>query len=86
MASMASARWVRLPASATTTVRSTSGTLVRVVLLTNGGTVTLRDGSRVLGQIALDAPEGTYTFGAYCQTSIIAETGSTVDALVVFDD
>lgn len=86
MASMASARFVRLPASATTTVRSTPGTLVRVVLMTNGGTVLIRNGSEVLGVIALDAPEGTYTFGCYCNKSIIVETGSVVDALVVFDD
>lgn len=83
---MASARWVRLPASATTVVRTTPGTLVRIVLLTNGGTVLVRDGSRVMGVLALDAPEGTYSFGAYCQTNITCETGSTVDALVVFDD
>lgn len=86
MGMVASARWKRLPPSDTTTVRSTPGTLVRIVLLTNGGTVTVRNGSEVLGVIATDAPEGTYTFGAYCNNSIICETGATVDALVVFDD
>lgn len=83
---LTSARYVHVPASTTQTVRNTAGRLLRVILNTNGGTVTLRDGSDVIGIIALDAPEGTFNYGVYCNTSIVCETGSTSDVTVVFED
>jgi hypothetical protein len=79
-----SARFVHVPASTTTTVRSTNGRLLRVILNTNGGVVTLRNGSEVIASLAADAPEGTYDYGIYCNTSIICETGATCDVTVVF--
>lgn len=84
LADLTSARYVHVPASTTKTVRSSAGRLLRVVLNTNGGTVTLRDGSDVIGIIAADAPETTFNYGVYCNTSIVCETGSTCDVTVVF--
>ncbi len=81
-----SARFAHVPASTTATVRGSAGRLLRVVLNTNGGTVTLRNGSEVIGIIASDAPEGTFHYGIYCNTSIICETGATSDVTVVFDE
>jgi hypothetical protein len=86
LASSTSARYAHPQVSSTTTIRSTGGRLLRVILNTNGGTVTLRDGSDVIGIIAADAPEGTFNYGIYCNTSIIVETGATVDCTVVFSD
>lgn len=77
---------MHVPASSTKTVRASAGRLLRVVLNTNGGTVTLRDGSDVIGIIASDAVENTFHYGVYCNTSIICETGATSDVTVVFDD
>lgn len=84
MANLTSARFAHVPASTTTTVRDRPGRLLRVVLNTNGGTVTLRNGSEVIGIIASDAAENTFNYGVYCNTSIICETGSTCDVTVVF--
>ncbi len=86
LSDLTGAKWVHPVASTTTTVRNTAGRLLRVILNTNGGTVTLRNGSEVIGIIALDAPEGTYEYGVYCNNNIIVETGSTVDCTIVFGD
>ena len=86
LSNLTSARYAHVPASTTKTVRSTAGRLLRVVLNTNGGTVTLRDGSDVIGIIASDAPETTFEYGIYCNTSIVCETGATCDVTVVFDE
>lgn len=85
---LTSARFVHVPASSTDyVVRSTAGRLLRVVLNTNGGTVTLRNGdSDVVGIIASDAPEGTFNYGVYCPNGIQVDTGATVDCTVVFSD
>lgn len=83
-ANLTSARYAHVPASTTKTVRSGAGRLLKVVLNTNGGTVTLRDGSDVIGIIASDAPETTFEYGIYCNNSIICETGATCDVTVVF--
>lgn len=67
------------------TVRSTAGRLLRVILNTNGATLTLKDGdSEVIGIIATDAPEGTYNFGVYCDTSIVVQASGALDATIVF--
>lgn len=86
LSNLTSARYAHVPASTTKTVRPGAGRLLRVVLNTNGGTVTLRDGSDVIGIIASDSPETTFEYGVYCNTSIVCETGSTADVTVVFDD
>lgn len=86
LANGTSARYIHPPVSSTTTARTTPGRLLRVILNTNGGTVTLRDGSDVIGIIAADAPEGTFDYGVYCNSSIIVETGATVDCTVVYSD
>jgi ApbE superfamily uncharacterized protein (UPF0280 family) len=85
---LTSARFVHVPASQTDlVVRATAGRLLRVILNTNGGTVTLRNGdSDVIGIIALDAPEGTFNYGVYCSNGIQVDTGTVVDCTVVFSD
>lgn len=66
-------------------VKSIPGRLLRVVLNTNGATLTLRDGaSEVIGIIASDAPEQTFYYGIYCDTDIRVEAGGNVDATIVF--
>ena len=85
---LTSARFVHIPASNTDfVVRSTAGRLLRVVLNTNGGTVTLRNGdSEVIGIIASDAPENTFNYGIFCPNGIQVDTGVTCDVTVVFSD
>jgi hypothetical protein len=85
LSNLTGARFVHVPASTTSTVRSSAGRLLRVVLNTNGGVVTLRNGSEVIASIAADAPETTFDYGIYCNDSIICETGATADVTVVFD-
>ena len=68
-------------------VRATAGRLLRVILNTNGGTVTLKNGqSAVIGIIASDSPEGTFNYGVYCSNGIYVDTGATSDVTVVFSD
>lgn len=86
LSNLTSARYAHVPASTTKTVRPSAGRLLRVVLNTNGGTVTLRDGTDVIAIIASDAPENTFNYGIYCNTSIVCETGATSDVTVVFDE
>lgn len=81
---LTSAKWVHVPANSTMTVKSVAGSLLRVILNTNGGAVTLRNGSEVIGIIASDAPETTFNYGVYCNNNIIVETGNTSDVTVVF--
>ena len=85
LANLTTARYAYVPASTTETVRDRAGRLIRVVLNTNGGTVTLRDGSDVIGIIASDAPETTFEYGIYCNNSIVCETGATCNVTVVYD-
>lgn len=65
-------------------VKSTPGRLLRVIVNTNGGAVTLRNGSEVIASIAADAPEATFEYGVFCNNSIICEVGGAVDVTVVF--
>lgn len=85
---LTSAKWVHLDGSVTTpvTIRATAGRLQKVILNTNGATITLRNGSEVIGIIAADAPEGPFPYGIFCNTSIIATCSGAVDATVVFED
>lgn len=83
---LTSARRVHLTAAGTYVVHNEAGRLLRVILNTNGGTVTLRDGSEVIGIIAADAPEGTFDYGVYCDDNITVDLGNTGDVTVVFGD
>jgi|SRR5688572_17177286 len=85
LSNLTSARYTHVVASQTKTVRNGAGRLLRVVLNTNGGTVTLRDGSDVIAIIASDATEQTFYYGIYCNTNIVCETGATCDVTVVYD-
>lgn len=85
LSNMTTARYAHVPASTNKTVRVGAGRLVRVVLNTNGGAVTLRDGSDVIAIIASDSPEQSFEYGIYCNTSIVCETGATSDVTVVYD-
>ena len=86
LANLTSARYVHIPASTTKVVRASAGRLLRVILNTNGGAVTLRDGSDVIGIIASDATEQTFNYGIYCNNNITVEVGATSDVTVVFSD
>lgn len=83
-----SARFVHIDGSVTTlqTARSSAGRLLRVILNTNGATLTLRNGTEVIGIIALDAPEGTFNYGVYCNDSIKYQASGALDATLVFDE
>lgn len=86
--SLSSARYLHVVASQTNlAVRTTEGRLLRVILNTNGGTVTLKNGAaEVIGIIASDAPEGTFNYGIWCRNGIYVDTGATTDCTVVFSD
>lgn len=82
-----SAKFAHLDGAASATiVPNTKGcSLLRVILNTNGAVITLRSGSRVVGIIATDAPEGPFPYGVWCENGLIAECSGAVDATVVFD-
>lgn len=63
----------------------TGGTLIGVSLNTNGSTLRLRTGTRVIANIANDAPEQYFPYGVYCENGLIAECGGSLDATVKFD-
>lgn len=79
------ADFAHFTASGNYTVKSEAGFALRVILNENGGTVTLRNDSEVIGIIAADAAEGTYDFGVYCNNNIKVDLGATCDVTVVFD-
>lgn len=81
---LTSGKFVHLTAAGTYTIKNTRGRLVRVILNLNGGAVTVRNGSEVIGIIAADAIEGTYDYGVYCDDSIVVDLGNTGDITVVF--
>lgn len=81
---LTSARFAHVIASTTKVVKSTPGSLLRVILNTNGGVVLVRNGSEVIASIAADAPETTFDYGVFCNNSIVVETGATCDVTVVF--
>ncbi len=86
LANLTTARFYSVDGSNTNQVTIVPGAcrLVRVTLNTNGSTVTLKDGSRGIAVIALDAPEGTFDYGIYCENSLTVQAGGSVDATVVF--
>lgn len=85
---LTSARFVWVDGSVTTPVTVVPNTkgcrLLRVMLNTNGATLKLRSGSRVIANIALDAPEATFNYGVYCPDGLIYEAGGALDATIVF--
>lgn len=89
LANLTGARFVWVDGSDTTpktVVPSTSGCrLLRVILNTNGSTLRLRSGSRVVANIASDAPEQTFPYGVYLDSGLIYEAGGSLDATIVFD-
>lgn len=54
-------------------------------LNTNGATVTLKDGTRVIAVIASDAPEGPFDYGIYIENKLTVQCSGAVDATVLFD-
>ncbi len=89
LASLTSAKRVHIDGSVTTNivVRPTAGRLLRVVLNTNGAVITLKDGtSEVIGIIASDAPEQTFDYGVYCDTSIVVQASGACSVTIVFSD
>lgn len=73
--------------TANQTIRNTAGRLLRVVVLTKGVAMTIRDGTDVKGVLGTGSAEGTYDLGIYCNTNIningISGTGSVA---IVFDE
>ena len=78
----------KVAASSTTRLSNTSGVLHAIVLNTNGGTVDIYDGlndaGTSIGQIALDAPEGTFIYDIAYSTGLTVKTGATSNVTVVF--
>lgn len=85
---LTSARWVHIDGSVTTkqTVRNQAGRLLRVMLNTNGATITLFNGTEVIGIIASDSPEGEFPYGIFCGTNIAYQCSGAVDATLAFSD
>lgn len=86
---LTSAEWVHVDASQTNKqIRSGAVGLLKVVLNTNGGTVTLRNGTagEVVAIIASDAPEQAFDYGILCTNGLYVDTGSTVDCTIVVDN
>jgi hypothetical protein len=88
LACLTSARFVHIDGGVTTpvTIPSTEAkNLLRIVLNTNGSTLLVRTGSRVVASIASDAPEQTFDYGVYCENGITYEAGGALSATLVFD-
>lgn len=87
LSNLTTARFLHIDGSKTSgTVINQPARLLRVVLNTNGATVTLKNGAQeVVGIIASDAPEQTFNYGIWCNSSIRFECSGVVDATIVFD-
>lgn len=84
--SQTGARYTYVPASTGKTITTSGASLLRVILLTNGGVVTIKTTKgEVIGNIALDAPEQSFPFGIYLQDGIRVETGATCEVLVAWE-
>lgn len=85
-ANLTSARFKHIDGSALSgTVINQPARLMRVVLNTNGGVLTLKNGAQeVIAIIATDAPEQTFDYGIWCNASIRFEASGAVDATIVF--
>lgn len=84
LGALTSADFAHYTAAGTYTVKNAPGIVLKVVLNTNGGAVTIRNGSEVIGIIASDSPEKSFEYGVYCNNSIKVDLGGTADVTVVF--
>jgi len=84
---LTSARFIHVDGSDTTpiTVHTGECRLLKLVLNTNGATIKLRTGTRVIANVAADAPETTLIYGLYCENGLIVECGGSVDATVIYE-
>ena len=80
-----SAKFVYIDGSVTApVVVSTTGvSLLRVILNTNGATLNLKSGSRQIGTIASDAPEGPFPYGIYCENGLTYQASGALDVTLV---
>lgn len=84
---LANAQYKHVDGSVTTpvTVSTSACNLGRVILNTNGATVTLKSSTDVIAIIASDAPEGTFNYGLYCANGLTVTCGGATDATIVFN-
>lgn len=82
---LANAKFLNVTAAGSYVVSAGACNLGRVILNTNGGTVEVRSGSRPIGIIALDAPEGSFDYGVYCENGLTVDVVGTCDATIVFN-
>src|SRR3990167_2322976 len=87
LSNITSSRFVHIDGTvASVTARPSAGRIQWVTIFTKGLVFTIRDGSRVLGNIAATTPEGTYWLGEYCNTNItINNISGTGSANISFD-
>lgn len=88
LANLTSARFVHIDganALVSPIAVGSGGRLLRVVNSTKGLSLNIRTGSRVVGTIGTASPEGTYTYGVYCENGIQVDVGGTGSATLVFD-
>lgn len=87
LANGTTARFVHIDGSVITpiTVRPGAGRLLRVIINTVGGTLTLKNGTEVIAVLSATAGPGTFNYGVYCNNSIVVQASATMDATIVFD-
>lgn len=81
------AQFVHIDGSDVTPINifAAGGRLLKVIVNTNGATLNLKSGSRQIGNIALDAPEGELNYGIYCENGLTVQAGGVGSFTVVFD-
>ena len=90
LANLTGAKYVHIDGSNTGVIpiiaAGDGGRLLRVILNTNGATLTLKaaSGGEVIGIIATDAPEQTFNYGVFCPNGLIAQASGALDATVVY--
>lgn len=77
--------WIDGGVTAPVVVATGAVRLLRVILNTNGATLNLKSGSRQIGTIATDAPEGPFPYGIYCENGLTYQASGAMDATLVFD-
>lgn len=84
---LTSARFVNIDGSTTNPVPvfTGGGRLIRITLNTNGATLNVKSGSRQIANITLDAPEGTFDYGVYCENGLTYQASGAGDWTLVFD-
>lgn len=86
LADLTGARFAYIDGSSTAPVNITTQgcRLIRIILNTNGATLNVKSGSRPIANIALDAPEGTFDYGIYCENGLTYQAGGAGDWTLVF--